>query len=46
VREFKGVRIREHVGAEAMVAGQDGGDATVSANRLGVDREREARVAS
>jgi hypothetical protein len=41
----QGVHVREHAGAEAMVAGQDDGDVTVSANRQGVDQEREARVA-
>jgi hypothetical protein len=45
VREFKGVHVCEHAGAEAMVAGQDDGSVTVSANRQGVDQEREARVA-
>jgi hypothetical protein len=43
VHEFKGVRVREHAGAEAMVTGQDDGGVTVSVNRQGVDREREAR---
>jgi hypothetical protein len=45
VREFKGVRVRECAGAKAMAAGQDGGEVTVSANREGVDHEREARAA-
>jgi hypothetical protein len=43
VREFKGVHIREHAGAELMAAGQDGGDVTVIENRQG-GRPRKGSV--
>jgi hypothetical protein len=44
VREFKGMHVREHADAEAMAAGQDGGDAAVSTNRQGGSTAKGKRV--
>jgi hypothetical protein len=38
------VRVRERAGAEATMAGQDGGDATVNEEKLGNDCERRSAL--